>query len=318
MFARLFFIFLCHCSATFMSQPLYASSRSASPLAASPLVASSRSASPRSASPLRGDLNNDGAVTVGDLAILVAYLSGDRQQHAYVDLGLESGTLWADCNVGATHPEGYGSYFAWGETTEKTSYYWAGYFDSVNGSSTDFQRYKRGGETCCIGTDDDAATVNWGCNWQMPTLEQFQELKMQCTWYSVTQNGVSGMKVVGPNGNHIFLPKSGSMSGNTLLYQGKYFYYWTGDLYCMYDEYASNSLASYMDASFNNAFQYYGISRCNGYPIRPVVAPNAFIPDPDINADGILDLQDLSKLSYLIFDSSASNDMRGDEGFDIW
>ena len=99
----------------------------------------------------------------------------------YVDLGLPSGTLWATRNVGATYPDDYGDYFAWGETEPKNNYDWNSY-KWCNGSYTTLTKY-------CLNInygvhdgltelklEDDAAYVNWGSSWRMPTHEQQQEL----------------------------------------------------------------------------------------------------------------------------------------------
>ena len=97
--------------------------------------------------------------------------------HAYVDLGLPSGTLWATCNVGASSPEEYGDYFAWGETEPKNDYNWSTY-KYCKGSSTTMTKYCTSSSYGTVDNktelepSDDAATVNWGSNWQMPSLEQ--------------------------------------------------------------------------------------------------------------------------------------------------
>ncbi len=107
-----------------------------------------------------------------------------------VDLGLS--VKWAGWNIGAAKPEDIGGYYAWGETTAKTSY------SRSNWTSTTE-----------ITTANDAATVNWGSNWRMPTLAEMNELKYECDWVSKTYNGVRGYMVVGKNNNAIFIPYSG-------------------------------------------------------------------------------------------------------------
>ncbi len=130
--------------------------------------------------------------------------------YEYVDLGLPSGLLWATCNVGATKPEEYGDYFAWGETEPKEDYSEVTY-RWCNGSSTQLTKYcydrlygfvdnKR-----TLEPIDDAATANWGGVWRMPTQAEQVELGTECTWIWTTLNGVEGCKVFGPNGNSIFL-----------------------------------------------------------------------------------------------------------------
>ena len=137
--------------------------------------------------------------------------------YEFVDLGLPSGTLWATCNVGANSPEEYGDYFAWGETEPKTDYSWSTY-KYCEGSDDSMTKYCT---ESFFGTvdnktelepSDDAATVNWGSNWQMPSLGQVEELT--CGNYTniiwTTLNGVYGKKITSmSNGNSIFLPAAG-------------------------------------------------------------------------------------------------------------
>ncbi len=190
--------------------------------------------------------------------------------HEYVDLGLS--VKWATCNVGATIPEGYGDYFAWGETEPK-DYYDFRTYKYCNGDEYSMTKY-------CVdsyyGTvdnkttlelTDDAARVNWGGNWRMPTRAEQDELRStsNCTWTITTQNGVKGYKVTSKkNGNSIFLPVAGSCDDDYLDYTGSTGYYWssslsTGDpIYAYYLRFSS----SYVDWGYNT--RYYGRS------VRPV------------------------------------------------
>lgn len=122
-----------------------------------------------------------------------------------VDLGLPSGTLWADRNVGADSPEDYGDYFAWGETTPKNIYSWVTY-KFYDGSVL---KYNSSDKKTCLELSDDAAYVNWGNKWRMPTKEETLELANNCKWTISTRNGVKGFYVTGPNGNSIFMPVAG-------------------------------------------------------------------------------------------------------------
>ena len=140
-----------------------------------------------------------------------------------VDLGLS--VKWASCNVGAESPEGYGGYYAWGETEEKSSYYWEDY--KYYNSSTD--GLDNIGSNIS-GTSYDVAHVRWGGGWRMPTLAEIKELLDDCTWQWTSVNGVSGHKVTGPNGNSIFLPAAGSRDGTELYGRGSDGYYWSGTL----------------------------------------------------------------------------------------
>ena len=137
------------------------------------------------------------------------------KEHEWVDLGLPSGTLWATCNIGADNPEEYGDYFAWGETAPKEVYEWSTYKwnDRSNGKFTKYctdSKYGTIDNNTELLSEDDAAYVNWGKNWRMPSLEQIRELINCCSWLWTTRNGVNGQLVTGPNGNTMFLPAAGN------------------------------------------------------------------------------------------------------------
>lgn len=163
--------------------------------------------------------------------------------HEYVDLGLPSGLLWATCNVGATKPEKYGNYYAWGETMVGGDYYkWRDYKNSVY-ADYGMTKYNTTDGKTVLDLEDDAAHVNWGEAWRMPTDVEFDELIENCTWWWTTRNGVKGYKVVAPSGRAIFLPSAGfwGISGYTRIspripltiprwairYAGSDTYYWT-------------------------------------------------------------------------------------------
>jgi hypothetical protein len=141
--------------------------------------------------------------------------------HEYVDLGLPSGTLWATRNVGADKPEDIGDYFAWGETTPKTTYVvenykWGGY-DS-NGEFylskyNDNPRYGAIDNKNELDPADDAASVHYP-HGRMPSDEQIRELCSKCSWQWTQRNGVNGQLVTGPNGNTMFLPATGYYYGS--------------------------------------------------------------------------------------------------------
>ena len=138
--------------------------------------------------------------------------------HDYVNLGLPSGTLWATCNVGADTPEGYGDYFAWGETTSKDYYNWSTYQYSYdcykwltkycNNSSCGYNGFID--SLTVLQPSDDAAKANWDVGWSTPAKEQWQELFLNTTHEWTTKNGVNGQLFSASNGQSLFLPAAGS------------------------------------------------------------------------------------------------------------
>ena len=193
-----------------------------------------------------------------------------------VDLGLS--VLWATCNVGARSPEDFGDYFAWGEVTPKEYYDWNTY-KHCKGSPSTFTKYCNmslygyNGFTDTITVlvpEDDAATVNWGVNWRMPTEAELTELCEKCTWTWIALNGVDGYKVVGPNGNSIFLPAAGCMNYDEFVHINGAGYYWSSSLHPdNYDAY---------DVFFSSIFVSHraGSQRKLGYPVRPVYLKEEF------------------------------------------
>ena len=188
--------------------------------------------------------------------------------HEYVDLGLPSGTKWATCNVGSNTPEGYGDYFAWGETTTKTTYNWSTY-RYCNGSSSTLTKYcsnssyGNNGFTDALTTleaSDDAATANWGSAWRMPTKEEFDELRNNCTVTWTTQNGVNGRLFTGPNGNSIFLPAAGYRGDSDLYGAGSSGYYWSSSLDTGYTVDAWRLYFSSGNCSMGRNYRYYGFT----------------------------------------------------------
>lgn len=160
--------------------------------------------------------------------------------HEYVDLGLPSGLKWATCNVGAIKPQEYGDYFAWGETTPKQSYVesnYKWYKKSFFGGAYKLTKYKDERESLLEYTDD-AARVNWGGKWRMPTRTEQDELRNHCTWEWTTLNGEKGYKVISKkNGNSIFLPAAGRRCNN-LFKAGSDGDYWSSSLNTSNSSYA--------------------------------------------------------------------------------
>ena len=177
-----------------------------------------------------------------------------------VDLGLS--VKWASCNVGAETPEEYGDYFAWGETSPKSSYTES---NSVTYGLSISELESRGiiGSNGNLTAEYDAATANWGGSWRMPTKAEQDELRTNCTWTWTTQNGVNGYKVTGPNGNSIFLPAAGFRGNTSLNDAGSYGFYWSATPFS--DSYNAYNLIFY---SGNYAWGYN--YRIIGFAVRPV------------------------------------------------
>ena len=167
------------------------------------------------------------------LKITKKKLNNNHNGHEYVDLGLS--VKWATCNVGASKPEDYGDYFAWGETQPKTDYgryehKWLGGAGFSLAKYNTSSRYGTVDNKNVLEKKDDVAAVSWGGSWRMPTKAEQDELKEQCTWTWTSRNGVEGYKVTGPNGKSIFLPPAGNRDYGTLYYAGYYCDYWSSSL----------------------------------------------------------------------------------------
>ena len=183
---------------------------------------------------------NSEGTAYGEIRSFTTLVStGTQNGHDWVDLGLPSGTRWATCNVGASTPTAYGNYYAWGETTTKTTYNWSTYI-YCNGSNRTLTKYCSNSSygnneftdnLTTLEASDDAATANWGTGWRMPTYDELNELKNNCTVTWTTQNGVNGRLFTGPNGNSIFLPAAGYRNDSVLYNAGSSGYYWSSSLY---------------------------------------------------------------------------------------
>lgn len=205
--------------------------------------------------------------------------SGTIDGRDYVDLDLPSGTLWATCNVGATSPEDYGDYFAWGETegfdSGKTTFNWSTY-KWCNGSEDTMTKYcsnstyGNNGFTDNLAElepEDDAAYVSWGTNWRMPSYDQCDELmnRRYTTTETATENGVNGIRITSKtNGNSIFLPAAGQRLNSTLFSTGDCFYYWSRTV--QKTRYSYNAYFLY----YYSAFVLTVTDRYYGQPVRPV------------------------------------------------
>ncbi|GEM_PF-3086844 len=173
-----------------------------------------------------------------------------------VDLGLS--VKWASRNVGATCPQEYGEYYAWGETEEKAVYNEStyAYYDSNTG-------YIDIGDNIS-GTQYDVARVKWGGKWRMPTLDEMEELFNKCTWEWTTYKGVNGYWITGPNGNSIFLSAAGYRCDEYLFNEGSLGYYWSGSLSSDFENFACSLF-------FYSGDRYWCYNdRERGHMVRPV------------------------------------------------
>ena len=195
----------------------------------------------------------------------------DIPPHAYVDLGLPSGTLWATCNVGAMTPEAYGDYFSWGTTQPRSNFSWGNYPYS-NGSSSELIKYCNDANYGYEGftdsltillPEDDAAMARWGAEWRMPTWDEWQELYQNTTHYWTTQNGVYGRLFTASNGNSLFLPAAGYRYSNSLYDAGNTGYYWSSSLY------TSNPVYAWQFYFYSGTYStHYNGYRPYGRPVR--------------------------------------------------
>ena len=186
----------------------------------------------------------------------------DENHPHMIDLGLPSGTKWACCNVGANAPEGYGDHFAWGETKPKEVYSLGTYLYYHDETWDDLG-------SDIAGTIYDAATSNWHAPWQMPTLDQYDELLDNCSSVWTQLNGVNGRIFIGPNGGNIFLPASGCRNGDMIDSKDSYGFYWSSTV-------CEPGYPRYMydfgfDASGANMYEYDERGdRTHGHSVRPV------------------------------------------------
>ena len=193
----------------------------------------------------------------------LSFTTKTEPNHPYVDLGLS--VKWATYNIGASSPEEYGDYFAWGETEPKDVYDWSTY-KWCNGSQNTLTKYCTKREygvvdnKTALELEDDAAHVNWGGEWRMPTKAELEELRTKCTWLPAKINGVSGREITGPNGNTLFLPYSGYCS------EGKYPGGGTGHSWSS----TSSAYNAYKLVYSWNGYYVFDDLRCFGFTIRAV------------------------------------------------
>ena len=216
--------------------------------------------------------------------------TGLENGHEWVDLGLS--VKWATCDIGANSPEDYGSRFAWGEVSPKHAEAWEGYrflpasrnfidpltipledtstkrgkrnldliLEMEDYISLHLTKYNKSDGITRLDLSDDAACVNWGGRWRMPSMTEFGELRARCLWTWTKLGGKDGYKVTGTNGNSIFLPADRNARG----------LFWTSDLGTPYDHIDAKSYV--IENSPGKPFGDVGFSyRCFILAIRPVL-----------------------------------------------
>ncbi len=170
--------------------------------------------------------------------------------HEYVDLGLS--VKWAACNVGASSIEDYGNYYAWGETTTQAEY-----------TRANSKTYGKDIDDISGNPQYDAARANWGGTWRLPTKAEFDELRNKCKWEWTELGGKKGCRVIGPNGNSIFLPVAGLRSGSLLDYSDTGGFYWSSTP----DSSTDSAYYLHFGRGYRNTDWHY---RLYGFPVRPV------------------------------------------------
>ena len=202
----------------------------------------------------------------------------DSNHPHMIDLGLPSGTKWACCNVGAHSPEQYGGYYAWGEVSEQSvynevTYKYAtgvntdgdGWYDDYHSDTGLYGVWQYLGNDIA-GTQYDVAHVKWGGSWVMPSLDQIEELKKQCTYKWATLNGVYGMRFTGSSSGSIFLPATGHRWYGDHYNAGSEGDYWSST---QDPDYSPNAYYLYFILDYASLGRRY--DRCCGLSVRPVV-----------------------------------------------
>ena len=221
---------------------------------------------------------SDGTYIRVDVADTISFVAppatGLENGYEWVDLGLS--VKWATCNVGATKPEEYGNYYAWGETTPKETYTWDNYkWCTISAGDTIMTKYEYGEDDYGIldlDAEDDAASAVMGGKWRMPTYGERQELYEKCT-FTWTENynniGVVGCVVTsnveGYVGRSIFLPATGMYFLTGLSNVGKGVYTWSSTRLMSMDKEAYNG-----PCMFKGELKNYRSTRVYGIPIRAV------------------------------------------------
>ena len=216
----------------------------------------------------------------------------DANHPHMIDMG--SGGVWSCCNIGASKPEDYGSYFAWGELEPKPTYTWENYKwweDKNNNRQKDENEFPNVGKSIAGNKLYDVATVKLGNNWAIPTQKKFMTLLKNTTRETEEVNGVRGIMLQAQNGNKLFFPYTGVRDGKQLLYSGK------GEEWEMQGCYwsatpiptLSPQVAFYFSVGgFTGCDQYY--DRSLGLAVRPVI-----VPEEEVKANEAAELAEKAK-----------------------
>lgn len=197
----------------------------------------------------------------------------NNHPHA-IDMGAAG--VWACCNVGASKPEDYGGYYAWGETATKSNYDRSTYKYFSDYSYTKYCTESSYGFTdgkTELDVSDDVARQKWGSSWRMPSKEQLENLRDKCTHEWTKVNNVYGQMFTASNGNRIFLPAAGDRYGTSLYDAGSSGVYWSRTLYADDPMYAYDLHFDFSDV-YVGYVGYVGYNwvyvREGGITVRPV------------------------------------------------
>lgn len=230
-----------------------------------------------------------------ELLKAAAGIGGSTDKVGYVDLGLPSGNLWAECNLGASTPEAYGDYYAWGEVEPKQEYTYPNHKWYKEGApSQGFTKYNNEDGKLTLEDEDDAVIQKLGNGWRTPTLADFRELTNQklTTIKKTTLNGVAGYQITSKkNGKSIFIPFAGFK--NSEKPQTRFISDDEEVAVCMTNlrriDYQVFNAWSF--AFQNDRIGRYGKRRPDGISIRPVKGPGVPVPNNCVDlglASGIL------------------------------
>lgn len=232
-------------------------------------------------------------IAVSDVdSVTFREITGPEVTYDYVDMGLS--VMWATCNIGATSPEQYGSYFAWGETNVKNEYTPANYkWYDATGAVLKYNIWKSLGSVDMkyrLDADDDVAHVLMGDGWHIPTLSDYEELLNNSRVTIVEMNGVKGLSLTSQiNDNSIFIPLAGEYWKGDTLGAGVYSYYPTNTLVCYNEDNSSYIYSFYANTTDGRqAVGYSTYNRVGGLPVRPVYSPKTTFDDNVLSVSGVV------------------------------